>query len=77
MSGLAISTRKLKQVPTSIVLFWYCVGGIVFTCLYLLIEVIVAGKRDTFDSYSGRAYLFALGSACFDTLGISMLTLAY
>lgn len=77
MSFLAISIRKLKQAPTSIIVFWAGLGGLLCASMYLIIEIVVTDGRKTFDDYTMRQYLFAFGAASFDMLGISMMCLAY
>ena len=41
MAFTGVSTRVLKDTPTSIVLFYYTVGGIILTGLYLGIEAAI------------------------------------
>mmetsp|Transcript_28918 Transcript_28918/g.35757 ORF Transcript_28918/g.35757 Transcript_28918/m.35757 type:complete len:144 (-) Transcript_28918:282-713(-) len=54
MGFLAVSTRALKGIPTAIILFWYCVGGILFTCLFLLVEGLMTGEPSRIGGYTGR-----------------------
>lgn len=78
MAGLAVSTRSLKDISTSIILFWYCVGGIIMTGLYLIGEIIIIAELPgRFSSYSGKAWMFASGSACFDAASLCLITVAY
>ena len=78
MAGLAISTRSLKTIATSIILFWYCVGGMIMTGLYLIVELIVnSGNVGRFRSYSSEAYAFASASTLFDAASLCLITVAY
>lgn len=77
MGGLAVSTRALKGIQTSLILFWYAFGGIICTSIYLVLEVIIMGDPERFSNYTARHFLIAFASSCFDNLGMTSITIAF
>lgn len=77
VTGLAISIRSLKGVETSLILFWNSVGGLLFTSIYLLIELIAFGDPQRFSSYTARMFGIGFASAAFDSLSIATITIAF
>ena len=43
MGSLAVATRAMKGIPTSLIVFWFCFGGILLIVLYLVGEAIITG----------------------------------
>ena len=54
MSFSAVITRSLKAVQQSIIVFWYCVGGILLCSLFLIGELIILGIPNRFATYTMR-----------------------
>ena len=67
----------MKEVPTSLILFWYCIGGILFTLIYLVSEAIITGEPTRFSWYTARQIGISFGSAAFDSGSLINNTIAY
>ena len=78
MAWQAIVTRMLKQVPMSVILFWYTSSGIILTTIFLIGEMAITGAQHRiFGSYTSRHFLICLGAAMFDSGSLIFLTLAF
>ena len=78
MAFTGVSTRVLKDTPTPIIVFYYTVGGLILTGLYLGIEacIIKEGFR-FFNLYTGKQVLIALAASGFESGSLIFVTLAY
>ena len=61
----AILNRVLQHVPTSIIIIYHSVVGLVLVGSYILIEAAITGDGLRFAAYSGSMYgLAEIGAIC-------------
>ena len=78
MALTAVSRRVLKDTPTSIVLFYYTVGSLIITGIWLGIEACFKNEGFRFfNLYTGKQILIALAASGFACGEMIFVTLAY
>ena len=68
----------LKQIETSIILFWYTLMGFIATLVFIFGEMAIKGSPfRLFGEYTGHQMLICFGAAVFDNLSLVGLTIAF
>lgn len=73
----AILNRKLKLVPTNVIIFYHgLLGFILFGC-FILIEAAITGDGFRFADYTGRQFGILTCCTLIDYLSLVMMTMAF
>ena len=75
----AVLNRSLKAVPLNIIVFYHCLGGMVISVLYILIEAWMnnSGSGLRIFSYTGRMYAICGISSALDNLCLYLFIIAF
>ena len=73
----AILNRVLQHVPTSIIITYHSVVGLVLVGSYILIEAAITGNGFRFTEYTGRQYGIIIAAVLCDSLTLITHTIAF
>ena len=74
LATAAVYSRKLKNIPAKVVLFYHGVIGMIAAGVYWIVEAIFKGEVRT---YSWNVFGVMVASCLIDTLACFMMTMAY
>ena len=77
MGTSAVMNRKLKEVPTSIIMFYHSFIGAIITLAVIVIQKATSGNEIEMLTYSKYQWMFLLLGAFMSPIGITAQTVAF